>query len=446
MTPVLRGRLLLAGAIAIAAIAVACDKEAPTSPSAQNGSADENGIDRSSIVAVLSCHGDVRKLTVSCASPTSGPNRSASKDDAANILIGGQDQFVAVKSGPAAYNAGTSTFTFDVTVRNLIPQPMGTKDTTGANAPDPNGVRVFFSAGPTVTSGTGLVSVVPDGFATFTGVNQPYYQYSTVLPQFAITSPKTWTLSVPPTVLTFDFLLLVSTEVPRPNGYIDLVVGPITPPTDRQMTYTVRNANGTIVGSPEPLTWAVSDTTRATVDNAGLINPLRTGFVTVIAESGGRIGKLTVFIKPITRTWTGAADVNYANGANWLPDSVKPEPTDSILVNDSPTLYPTLTANESVATINVLDVTPGGTIPMISLGAFTLNSSGDVHTTNSASISSTTGSLVLSGAGRTVGGTLTFLDVTGTYTMDADVITRAPLKVRLGRLTNPSLLLRAVSN
>jgi hypothetical protein len=323
---------------------------------------------------------------------------------------------------------------------------MGTKDTTGANAPDPAGVRVFFSAGPTVTSGTGLVSVVPDGFATFTGVNQPYYQYNAVLPQFAITSPKTWTLSVPPTVLTFDFLLLVSTEVPRPSGYIDLVVGPITPPTDRQVTYTVRNANGTIVGSPEPMTWSVSDTTRATVDDDGLVNPLRTGFVTLIAESGGRIGKLTVFIKPITRTWTGAADANYANGANWLPDSVKPEPADSILVNDTPTLYPTLTANESVATINVLDVTPGGTIPTISLNSFTLNSSGDVHTTNNASINSTTGSLILSGTGRTVGGTLPFLDVTGTYTMDADVITRAPLKVRLGKLTNPSLLLRAVSN
>lgn len=429
----------------LAAVAVACSEDVPTSPSSKTNSAAPKDADKSAVVAVLSCNAVVAERTVTCTAPSAGPEEEASGSNASNILIGGQDQFVAVKSSNVNYNSGTGAFTFDVTVRNLIPQPMGTKDTTGANAPDADGVQVFFSSGPTVTSGTGSITVVGDGVGTFTGMNQPYYKYSTVLPQFAVTAPKTWQLNMPSSVETFSFLLLVYTQVPRPEGYIDIQVSQLRPPDNKQATYTVRNANGTIDPSAGPITWSVSDTTRATVDANGLINPLRTGNVTVIAQAGLKIGKLTVFVKPITRLWTGAAGVtNYANGYNWLPDSIKPEPTDSILINDTPSIYPLLTQNESVAGITVDDVTPGGVVPTLSLGAFNMTSSGDVATTFNGAINSSSGSLVLTGIARTIRGTVPRINVTGTYALNGNVSVSQRIQVALGRLTSSTFRLQQV--
>jgi hypothetical protein len=449
MKNILRGNLLVASAVVLAAVAVACSEDVPTSPNAKSGNTQSGDFDRSSIVAVLNCHADVQAREVTCGAPTAGPDAKP-KDQAgpnpANILVGGQDQFVAVKSTNVNYDSGTGAFTFDVTVRNLIPQPMGTKDTTGANAPDPEGVRVFFSSGPTVTSGTGIVTVTADGVGTFTGMNQPYYQYSTVLQPFAVTAPKTWQLNMPPTVTTFDFLLLVSTQVPRPDGYIDLQVSQLRPPQDKQTTYTVRNALGTVDGSPGVINWSVSDTTRATIDANGLINPLRAGSVTIIAQEGLRIGKITVAVKPIRRVWTGAAGVtNYENGHNWLPDSIKPEPTDTAVVTDAAaTIFPVLNQNESIGGVEIDDITPGGTVPTLSLQAFNLTASGDVSTTNSGNVNSSVGSLVLTGIARTVKGILPRINVTGTYSLDGNVTVSQRIQVALGRLTNSTFRIQQV--
>ncbi|HEX6574535.1 MAG TPA: hypothetical protein VF042_06145, partial [Gemmatimonadaceae bacterium] len=433
--------------LTVAAIAGACSEDVPTSPSAKNNGDSDKDFDKSSVVAVLLCDASVAERTVTCGSPTAGPQKNEESSGASNILIGGQDQFVSVKSSNVNYSAGTGAFTFDVTVRNLIPQPMGTRDTTGAEAPDPEGVRVFFSSGPTVTSGTGAITVAGDGIGTFTGMNQPYYQYNTVLSQFEVSSPRTWQLNMPSTVETFSFLLLVSTQVPRPDGYIDLQVSQLRPPDDKQTTYTVRNANGTVVSSPGTISWSVSDTTRATIDANGLINPKRTGNVTIIAQDGLKIGKLTVFVKPIRRTWTGAAGVtNYENRANWLPDSIKPEPTDSIVVPDTAPIFPSLFQNESVGGIEVVDITPGGTTPSLSLNAFNMTASGDVLVTNSGAIGNTSGSLILTGVARTIAGlNMPFLRFSGSYSLAGNVNSRAPLRVDLGRVTTQGFRLQAQS-
>jgi len=322
---------------------------------------------------------------------------------------------------------------------------MGTKDTTGANTPDPDGVQVFFSSGPTVTGGTGTVTVVGDGVGTFTGMNQPYYKYSTVLAPFAITAPKTWQLNMPSTVTTFDFLLLVYTQVPRPEGYIDLQVSQLRPPQDKQTTYTVRNALGTIDNAPGTITWSVSDTTRATIDANGLINPLRAGNVTIIAQQGLRVGKITVAVKSIRRVWTGAAGVtNYENGHNWLPDSIKPEPTDTAVVPDTATIFPVLNQNESIGGVEVLDITPGGVIPTLSLGAFNLSASGDILTTSNGNINSSSGSLIMTGIARTVAGTLPRINVTGTYSLNGNVSVSQRIQVQAGRLTATGFRLQQV--
>jgi hypothetical protein len=437
-------RLLVVGAVFIAGAAVACTKESTTAPSAKTD--EESQVNRTSVVAALSCQASVTERTVTCGPPSSGnESRETTSPNAENIIIGGQDVYVAVKSTNVNYDAGTGAFTFDVTVRNLIPQPIGTADTTGAQAPDPDGVRVFFAAGPIVTGGTGSASVVGDGVATFTAANQPYYQYSTVLDPFEITSPKTWQLNMPSSVETFSFLLLVSAAVPRPDGFIDLQLSSLRPPVDRQVTYTVRNAIGTTDAAAGPITWSVSDTTRATIDANGLVNPLRAGSVTILAQQGLRVGYLTVNVKSIRRTWTGIENNQWQNGHNWLPDSVKPEPSDTAVVTDaSATLFPTLSQNESIAGIEVDDISPGGTIPSINLAAFNLTASGDVLATNSGAISNSSGSLILTGTARTIKGiSMPFLRILGTYSLVGNLTARAPLRVDLGRLTNSTFRVQA---
>ena len=437
--------LLLAGAIFLAGLAAACSEDDPTAPIAKKN--DPEQVDQSALVAALTCHANTIERTVTCGAPSSGTEKKLrGTDDEANIIIGGQDVFVAVKSSNVNYNAGTGAFTFDVTVRNLIPQPMGTADTTGAQAPDPAGIRVFFSSGPNVTGGSGTATVVGDGVGTFTGANQPYYQYNTVLDQFEISAPKTWQLNMPSTVEHFDFLLLISAAVPRPDGFIEMQLSQLVPPTDRQVTYVVRNANGTIDGAPGPITWSVSDTTRATIDANGLVNPLRAGSVTIIAQQGLRIGYLPMVVKPIRRVWTGIEDTRWENGRNWLPDSVKPEPTDTAEVSDAAaTQFPVLNQNESIGGVDVLDITPGGTLPTVSLNAFNLTASGDVLTTNSGAINNSSGVLILSGTARTLGGTLPSIRVVGTYSLIANITTRAPLRVDLGRLTNSLFRVQTLS-
>jgi hypothetical protein len=440
-----RSPLLLAGAIFLAGLAVACTEDEPTAPVAKKNAPSQ--VDKSALVAALTCHANTIERTVTCGAPSSGNEKKlGGSDQEPNIIIGGQDVFVAVKSSNVNYNSGTGAFTFDVTVRNLIPQPMGTADTTGAQAADPNGIRVFFSSGPNVTQGTGTATVVGDGIGTFTGANQPYYQYNAVLDQFEITPPKTWQLNMPSTVEKFDFLLLISAAVPRPDGFIEMQLSSLQPPTDRQVTYTVRNANGTIDAAPGPISWSVSDTTRATIDANGLVNPLRAGNVTIIAQQGLRIGYLPMVVKPIRRVWTGIENTAWENGRNWLPDSVKPEPTDTAEVSDAAaTVFPVLVQNESIAGVDVLDITPGGTIPTVNIGAFNLTASGNVLTTNSGEIAGTVGSLVLTGVARTLGGRVPRIRVSGTYALVANVTARAPIRVDLGRLTVALLRLQAAS-
>ena len=54
-----------------------------------------------------------------------------------------------------------------------IAQPMGTPDGSTVT-----GLKVFFHDGPTVTGGTGAVSVSnADGTGTFSGSGQSYFEY-----------------------------------------------------------------------------------------------------------------------------------------------------------------------------------------------------------------------------------------------------------------------------
>jgi len=175
----------------------------------------------------ITCTANVRSRNLTCEAPALQPAPGL----ALSVTLGGQGLYVQLASSNVSYNSGTTTFSADVTVKNLTAQPMGTTDGTN---PDANGVRVFFHSGPTVTSGTGSVAVSnADGTGTFTGTNQPYFQYAGPLAPNATSAAKTWRWSVPATVNTFTFEVLIQTAMPRDQGVLRWV--PVSSPTTRRL-------------------------------------------------------------------------------------------------------------------------------------------------------------------------------------------------------------------
>lgn len=126
-------------------------------------------------------------------------------------IVAGQDLNVRLTSSNVSYTEADSIFQFDVTVQNLLPEPMGTVDGVNAHG---DGIRVFFSAGPTPTSGSGLAEVDnPDGIGIFTGSDQPYFQYDEILEANEVSAARRWRLHVEPTVATFNFAVYVAAEL-----------------------------------------------------------------------------------------------------------------------------------------------------------------------------------------------------------------------------------------
>ncbi|MDH3291296.1 MAG: hypothetical protein OEO20_10525 [Gemmatimonadota bacterium] len=197
-------RLIDAGALSAVVLLVAACTEfsAPTAPTGQFRT------------ELITCQASVSAGTLTCASsqPQGAPHVQPARGLSFDLILGGQGALVRLASSGTAYNAGT--FTSDVTVENLIAQPMNTADGT---TPDAGGIKVFFHSGPTATGGTGTVSVAnADGTGTFTGSNQPFFLYSSgaVLASGATTSTKPWEFTVPTTVTTFMFEVFVTTRLP----------------------------------------------------------------------------------------------------------------------------------------------------------------------------------------------------------------------------------------
>ncbi|HEY0037458.1 MAG TPA: hypothetical protein VGB66_12255, partial [Longimicrobium sp.] len=349
-----------------------------------------------------------------------------------------QNVYVRLTSSNVAYNAGTGRFTFDVTLTNLIEQPMGTGDGTTL---DPNGVRVFFHTGPTVTSGSGTASVVPDGFATFTQASQPFYQYNNIVPANVTTPAHGWTLVMPPSVGTFDFTLLVSAPVEYPNGYITLdgqlpesSGGVIHPSTPRTLAAVVKTALGEVVPGA-PITFGTTDPQCASVSPSGTVTGVRAAICSVTATSGAVGGSLVFQVSGTQRGWTGAVSADWGTGGNWA-GGVVPAAVDTAVVPTGVPFFPALSAATAIGGVNVAD---GATL---SLGAFPLTATVDVITgaTAGSGITGAGGELVLAGAGG-VRGRVSSLRVTGSYALTGDLVVVAPQTVDAGMLDSGPFLM-----
>src|SRR5256886_1654352 len=185
-------------------VAACAESSAPTAPQTQFRT------------ELIRCEASVSAGTLDCAASLPQAARGVSFD----LVLGGQGALVRLASSGTAYNSGTQTFSSNVTVENLIAQPMNTADGT---TPDAGDIKVFFNSGPTVTGGTGAVSVAnADGTGTFTATGQDYFIYSSgaVLASGATTAAKPWQFTVPTSVSTFTFEVFVTTRLPDETSAI----------------------------------------------------------------------------------------------------------------------------------------------------------------------------------------------------------------------------------
>jgi len=185
---------------AAAVLLAACDDGGLVSPDKQGGEA----------TAYLSCRVDVQGGVLSC----NGQDLSGT-GGAIGAIIGGQNVYVQLASNGVAYDEANEVFSASVTVKNLSSQVLGSSDGV---TPHANGVRVFFVGEPAV-QGTGTVTLAnADGVASFTGSDQPYFEYAQAITAGQTSLPRTWEWHVPSTVTSFSFLVGVSAEVADEAG------------------------------------------------------------------------------------------------------------------------------------------------------------------------------------------------------------------------------------
>jgi hypothetical protein len=278
--------------LAAALLAGACaDAGNPAGPAARAP------VQPATALVALTCTASVQARSVRCG-PTGG-------EGIRPIIIGGQNQYVSLASSNIQIAA--DTFAFDATVTNLIPQAIGTTD---GQTPDPAGVRVFFGAGPTSTSGGTVTVANPDGTGTFTAAQQPYYQYSDVLTQDSTSSVKRWKLRFSPEVTGFTFRVYVSAAVQYPDGYVDGTpyVLSLDPNESRALPGVVRSPVGDVLGD-ETVSWSSSAPSTAAVSGTQVTAGAARGFATLTPSSGPRPGLFPTSVSVCQSTVVGNGTV-----------------------------------------------------------------------------------------------------------------------------------------
>lgn len=209
------------------------------------------------------------------------------------LVLGGQGTLVRLSSSNLAHAGGS--FTFSVTVQNLLGQAIGTMDGTTMA---PGGVRVFLIDEPAVTAGSGRVTVVPDGVQSFTGISQPYYEYAQVLAPGAVSAPRTWRFELPATVDAFTFSVYVAGPVRYPEGWIQFTSPPGTLPVGGTFALepTVLDRLGHAVAG-QSVTYSSSNPAIAAVNPAtGVITAAALGTANITATSGARSAVVPVTV------------------------------------------------------------------------------------------------------------------------------------------------------
>jgi hypothetical protein len=160
-------------------------------------------------LAVLSCTAQVSPAVMTCAPAQTAGGAQAS-------IIGGQGVNVTLTASNFANVGGV--FSMDVTVRNLLPTPMGAADPSTVS-----GVDVFFYSGP--ASATGTVDVRnEDGEGVFTSGGQAYFHWGERLARNGVSQARRWEFDISPSVASFQFQVYVHADL-LPLVVFDLASG-----------------------------------------------------------------------------------------------------------------------------------------------------------------------------------------------------------------------------
>jgi WD40-like Beta Propeller Repeat len=192
------------GALFALSLLAACSDALPSGPAVPGLPAPPTDA-----LAVLNCTAQVSPASVTCAPATPATGGAQA------TIFGGQGVNVRLT---ASNFATAGTYSFDVTLQNLLPNPIGAADPGTVS-----GVNVFFYSGPASSSGS--VDVYqPDGEDVFLAGTTPYYHWDEVLPRNEVSQSKRWQFTVSPTVQSFQFQVYVQAEL-MPLVVFDLASG-----------------------------------------------------------------------------------------------------------------------------------------------------------------------------------------------------------------------------
>ena len=164
----------------------------------------------------------------------------------------------------------------------------------------------------------------------------------------------------------------------------------------------------------EPVTWASSDASVVTIDQAGLATAVAAGAATVTATAAGTSGSATVTVTTgppagFDVMWTGAVGTDWADAGNWSTGQV-PTSGNDVFVGVAAE-SPVLTQNQAVRDLLV----EAG--QSVDLAGFTL----DVARSLTSDGAIANGVIDASGASAAVRGAIHDLVVSGTATMTGDL-------------------------
>ncbi|HYR07128.1 MAG TPA: Ig-like domain-containing protein, partial [Longimicrobium sp.] len=314
------------------------------------------------VLQALDCSVSVRGDNFSCA-PTKPSTGGAL--GSGFTFVGGQDKYVHLEK-VAAQNIAPDTPQIDVTIKNLIPQALGTTD---GETEDPYGVRVFFMEDP-VTNPGGLMASVgnEDGTDFFTTVNQSYFEYDTIIKPDSVTEPRSWKLKYDPSVGptgTIFFRVLLRAQVKYEAGWVDVTPDEdtIAPGATVQLTAITRNKLGDTTGVSQNVSWSSSDTAIATVDANGLVTGDSAGVVYIKATPPGvqAPDSARIVVNSAVQAVTDSVDA-FGNVTITYPASI------GLLANDTDADGPSQTLSVLPDTVPTAE---GGTARISANGSFT---------------------------------------------------------------------------
>ncbi|HEU4560125.1 MAG TPA: hypothetical protein VFS20_19905 [Longimicrobium sp.] len=230
-------------------------------------------------VAAAECTVNVREQSVVCVDVRPAGSSAVRADR----ILGGQDTYVRLTSSNTTYDGDTDVLSTYVTVQNLLQKTIGV-DSTSAVV----GVRVFFDQKPTVTSGSGTVTLAnADGLDLFTGSNQPYYTYAQSIEPYQVSSSRNWRFNVPESALVFVFTVYVSAPL---SDYSGALLGPVwTGSGDGAWSNAANWEGGAVPDSASTVAIpgaSVVTGTGPTLDTDGALSNLRVGSGSSLAMDG----------------------------------------------------------------------------------------------------------------------------------------------------------------